>query len=51
MKILMWAILNFHAGRRIPTPLRDKGNKLTYTRVMQENHAEMEIWAMTLGST
>jgi len=38
----MQAILNFHAGRRFPTPsLGHKGNKLTYTRVKQENPAEM----------
>jgi len=29
--------------------LGDKGNKLTYTRVKQENLVEMKIWATTLG--
>ena len=29
--------------------LGDKGNKLTYITVKQENLAEMEIWATTLG--
>jgi len=31
--------------------LGDKGNELTYTTVKQENLAEMEIWATTLGYT
>ena len=31
--------------------LRDKDNKLTYTTVKQQNLAEMEIWATTLGYT
>jgi len=44
MKILMQAILNFYAGHRFSTlSLGDKGNKLTYTRMKQENLAEMEI--------
>jgi len=48
----MRAIINFHAGHRFPTlSLGDKGIKLTYTRVKQENLAEMEIWATTLGYT
>jgi len=31
--------------------LGDEGNKLTYTTGKQENLAEMEIWATTLGYT
>jgi len=31
--------------------LGDKSNKLTYATVKQENLAEMEIWATTLGYT
>jgi len=44
MKIVMQAIMNFHASHRFPTPsLGDIGNKLTYTRVKQENLAKVEI--------
>jgi len=52
MKIVMQAIMNFHASHRFPTPsLGDIGNKLTYTRVKQENLAKVEIWATKLGYT
>jgi len=45
-------IINFYAGHRFPTlSLGAKGIKLTFPRVTQENLAEMEIWATTLGYT
>jgi len=43
----MECIVNWSLGKA----LRDKCHKLTYTRVKQENLAEMEIWATTLGYT
>jgi len=47
----MWAIINSRRPQ-VPSPsLEAKGNQLTYTRVKQENLAEMEIWATTLGYT
>jgi len=48
----MRAMKNFYVGHRFPTSsLGAKGKKLTYTRVKQVNHSEMEIWATTLGYT
>jgi len=43
----MEIIVNCSLGKA----LGDKCHKRTYTRVKQENLAEMEIWAMTLGYT
>jgi len=38
-------------NRSLCKALGDKGNKLFYRTMKQENLAEVEIWATTLGYT